>query len=155
MVWGEGRRWRAAFLLSESPQRGSLAWACGPRGAGIALDARWCGPGLARGGLLVGCRLWGGPKQAQARVRPFVRLLTPQIAHAVHVEEGHFEMTLSHVEEPPFEWRLSNVEEARFEARLLPNDQSAACESASEFDPTFLRQFNVLPRRSAFGPHAE
>ena len=29
------------------------------------------------------------------------------------------------------------------------------CESASEFDPSFLRQFNELPRRSAFGPHAE
>jgi hypothetical protein len=23
------------------------------------------------------------------------------------------------------------------------------------FDPSFLRQFNELPRRSAFGPHAE
>jgi hypothetical protein len=30
-----------------------------------------------------------------------------------------------------------------------------SCESASEFDPSFLRQFNELPRRSAFGPHAE
>jgi hypothetical protein len=29
------------------------------------------------------------------------------------------------------------------------------CESASEFDPSLLRQFNKLPRRSAFGPHAE
>jgi hypothetical protein len=29
------------------------------------------------------------------------------------------------------------------------------CESASEFEPSFLRQFNQLPRRSAFGPHAE
>jgi hypothetical protein len=29
------------------------------------------------------------------------------------------------------------------------------CESASEFDPSLLRQFNELPRRSAFGPHAE
>ena len=31
----------------------------------------------------------------------------------------------------------------------------ALCESASEFDPSFLRQLNELPRRSAFGPHAE
>jgi hypothetical protein len=31
----------------------------------------------------------------------------------------------------------------------------ACCESASEFDPSFLKQFNELPRRSAFGPHAE
>jgi hypothetical protein len=35
---------------------------------------------------------------------------------------------------------------------LIPR---AKCESASEFDPSFLRQFNELPRRSAFGLHAE
>jgi hypothetical protein len=29
------------------------------------------------------------------------------------------------------------------------------CESASEFDPSLFRQVNDLPRRSAFGPHAE
>jgi class 3 adenylate cyclase len=29
------------------------------------------------------------------------------------------------------------------------------CASASEFDPFFVGQFNALPRRSAFGPHAE
>ena len=33
--------------------------------------------------------------------------------------------------------------------------RSNTCESASEFDPSLLRQFNELPRRSAFGPHAE
>ena len=29
------------------------------------------------------------------------------------------------------------------------------CELASEFDPSFLRQFNGLARRSALGPPAE
>jgi hypothetical protein len=37
----------------------------------------------------------------------------------------------------------------------LPLGPRRGCESASEFDPSSLRQFNKLPRRSAFGPHAE
>ena len=32
---------------------------------------------------------------------------------------------------------------------------AVVCESAFEFDPSYLRQFKKLPRRSAFGPHAE
>ena len=32
---------------------------------------------------------------------------------------------------------------------------AAVCESGFEFDPSSLRQFKKLPRRSAFGPHAE
>jgi len=29
------------------------------------------------------------------------------------------------------------------------------CETASQFDPASPRYFNILPRRSAFGPHGE
>ena len=32
---------------------------------------------------------------------------------------------------------------------------AVVCESAFEFDPSSPRQFKKLPRRSAFGPHAE
>jgi hypothetical protein len=38
---------------------------------------------------------------------------------------------------------------------IIKQREEGDCESASEFDPSFLRQFNALPRRSAFGPHAE
>ena len=37
----------------------------------------------------------------------------------------------------------------------LPTGRPSTCESASEADPSFLGQVNQLPRRSAFGPHAE
>jgi transposase len=40
----------------------------------------------------------------------------------------------------------------RSERRLC---EDVHCESAFEFDPSSLRQFKKLPRRSAFGPHAE
>jgi Protein of unknown function (DUF3147) len=41
------------------------------------------------------------------------------------------------------------------EKHVRERKEKAGCESASEFDPSFLGQFNVLRRRSAFGPHAE
>jgi hypothetical protein len=42
------------------------------------------------------------------------------------------------------------LERALFQVNILHG-----CESASEFDPSFLGQFNELARRSALGPHAQ
>jgi hypothetical protein len=48
-----------------------------------------------------------------------------------------------------------NFGDRKRSAESRPADRTTLCESALEFDPFFLRQFNELPRRSAFGPHAE
>ena len=68
--------------------------------------------------------------------------------------------------------RLAGADEDRILARLrtLRSDlidptisvhhgrivtRTGDCASALEFDPFFVGQFDALPRRSAFGPHAE